>query len=72
MNNINPFSLYFDFKNGMSDERKSTKRYLSNMKGMFADDAALEEILKKEDSLIYEFYELGLPETDRNLLFGFW
>ena len=68
--NVNPFSIYFDLKNGMSNDKKSTKRYLSNMKGMFVNDMALEEKIKEEDSLIYEFYELGLPETAGDLLFG--
>lgn len=68
--NVNPFSLYFDLKNGISNDRKSTKRYLSNMKGMFADDKALEDMVKTENSMIYEFYELGLPETPGDLLFG--
>lgn len=67
---VNPFTMYFDLKNGMSDERKTTKRYLSNMRGMFADEAALEEMIKKEDSLVYEFYELGMPETPGDLQFG--
>lgn len=68
--NVNPFSIYFDLKNGMSDEKKSTTRNLSNMKGMFADDKALEEMVSKEDSMIYEFYELKVPETSGDLLFG--
>ena len=68
--NINPFALYFDLKSGMSNERTTTKRYLSNMKGMFADDMALENMIKEKDELIYEFYELGLPEKDGDLLFG--
>ncbi len=68
--NVNPFSMYFDLKNGISKDKESTKRYLSNMKGMFADDAALDELIKKDNSLIYEFYELKLPETPGNLLFG--
>ncbi|WP_094551900.1 glucose-6-phosphate isomerase [Petroclostridium xylanilyticum] len=67
---IKPFTMYFDLKNGMSNERSSTKRYLSNMKGMFADEAALERMLKNGDPLVYEFYELGLPETPGELLFG--
>ncbi|TDB49591.1 MULTISPECIES: glucose-6-phosphate isomerase [Bacillaceae] len=73
MNNvetINPFTLYFDLQNGMSNEKASTKRYLSNMKGMFADNEALQALIKDQDILAYEFYELTLPETDGNLLFG--
>jgi glucose-6-phosphate isomerase len=68
--NVNPFSLYFDLKKGLSDEKRSTKRYLSNMRGMFADDKALEDMISKDNTLIYEFYELGLPETPGDLLFG--
>jgi glucose-6-phosphate isomerase, archaeal len=68
--NISPFTIFFDLKNGMSDERKTTKRYLSNMKGLFADQNALDEMIKHDNSLIYEFYELGLPETPGDLLFG--
>jgi glucose-6-phosphate isomerase, archaeal len=68
--NISPFTIFFDLKNGMSDERKTTKRYLSNMKGLFADQSALDEMIKFDNSLIYEFYELGLPETPGDLLFG--
>lgn len=67
---VNPFAIYFDLKNGISNDRPSTKRYLSNMKGMFADDKAFDDILEDPDKLIYEFYELGLPETSSNLLFG--
>jgi glucose-6-phosphate isomerase, archaeal len=68
--NVNPFNIYFDLKNGQSSDRKPTKRYLSNMKGMFSDEKALDELIKKEDSLIYEFFELGLPSTPGDLLFG--
>ena len=68
--NVNPFSMYFDLKNGQSNDKKSTKRYLSNMKGIFSDDKALEELENKDNSMIYEFYELSLPSTPGNLLFG--
>jgi len=72
MNNkyVAPFTMYFDLKNGMSDEKQTTKRNLSNMKGMFADDAAFDEAVKNGNPLVYEFYELGLPETPGDLLFG--
>lgn len=69
-NSVAPFSVYFDLINGLSNERTSTKRYLSNMKGMFADEAAFQAKLAQEDSLVYEFYELNLPEKPGDLLFG--
>jgi len=68
--NVNPFTLYFDLKTGQSSNKKPTKRYLSNMRGMFADEKALDELIKKEDSLIYEFFELSVPATSGDLLFG--
>ena len=37
---------------------------------MAADEAALEEMIKKEDSLVYEFYEMGVPENPGDLAFG--
>lgn len=65
-----PFTIDFDLISGLSNAKPSTKRYLSKMKGMYADDAAFDEILKQEDPLAYEFYELDLPNTPGDLLFG--
>jgi glucose-6-phosphate isomerase, archaeal len=67
---VMPFSAFFDLKNGISKGRNSTKRYLANMKGMFSDEKALEKVLEKENPMVYEFYELELPETPGDLLFG--
>lgn len=65
-----PFTIGFDLKNGLSDSRKPTQRKLSNMKGMFNDDAALQSMLYKEDALVYEFYELGAPDDAGDIAFG--
>lgn len=73
MNNFNwdkGFLVDFDTVTGVSKTAVTTKRYLSQMKGMFCDTAAAEEILKTEDPLVYEFYELGCPERAGDLLFG--
>lgn len=67
---VKPFNMYFDLKTGLSKGKESTKRSLSKMKGMYADDKAFDEILQKEDPLVYEFYELDLPNTPGDLLFG--
>lgn len=40
------------------------------MSGMFCDQNAADQILQKEDPLIYEFYELGCPEREGDLAFG--
>ncbi len=68
--NVTPFNMFFDLKTGMSDEKEPTRRILSNMKGMYADDAAFDAAVKTNDELVYEFYELKLPETPGDLLFG--
>ena len=65
-----PFSVDFDFVSGLSKTAQSTKRYLSKMKGMYYDNAAYEKALALEDSLVYEFYELGCPENPGDLAFG--
>ena len=64
------FTLDFDLNNGLSKHADTTKRYLSQMKNMYQDQEAVEEILKHEDPLIYEFYELGCPERTGDLAFG--
>jgi glucose-6-phosphate isomerase len=69
-NTVNPFTIYFSLNNGLSDTKKPIKRYLSDMKGMFFDDEKLNEMLKTEDTLVYEFYDMGMPETPGDLAFG--
>ncbi|MCR8633048.1 glucose-6-phosphate isomerase [Paenibacillus radicis (ex Xue et al. 2023)] len=67
---LKPFSLYFSLNNGLSDTTPSLKRHLSKMKGMYADDQAYAAMTADGDPLLYEFYELGVPEQPGNLAFG--
>ena len=67
---VSPFTFEFDLKSGFSKDGETTKRSLFNMKGIFFDDAALEDMLKKEDPLVYEFFELKMPKNASDLLFG--
>jgi glucose-6-phosphate isomerase len=60
----------FSLETGISKDREPSRRYLSNFKGMAANEAALQEMIKKEDSLVYEFYEMGVPEHPGDLAFG--
>jgi len=64
------FIVDFDKITGMSKAAKSTKRLLSQMKGMFADEAAQEKMIAGEDPVVYEFYELGAPEHPGDVAFG--
>ena len=73
MNNFNwdtSFLVDFDLQTGFSKTAETTKRYLSQMKDMYCDTAAAEELLKDGDPLIYEFHELGCPERAGDLAFG--
>ncbi len=67
---INPFVIGFDVVSGLSQDTTSTKRPLSKMKGMYYDDAAFDKVMEKEDPLVYEFYELKIPNYESDLLFG--
>jgi glucose-6-phosphate isomerase len=64
------FVLDFSKATGLSETANSTKRFLSQMKGMYCDEAVYEAALKNGDPLVYEFYELGVPEKDGDLAFG--
>jgi glucose-6-phosphate isomerase len=64
------FVLDFSLTDGFSKKAVSTKRTLSQMRGMYADDAALEKAVASGDPVVYEFYELGAPEHAGDLAFG--
>ena len=64
------FVLDFDLRTGLSAGAVSTKRKLSQMRGMFADNAAFDRALAAGDPVVYEFYELGAPEHPGDLAFG--
>lgn len=64
------FLVDFDLLTGKSAHAETTKRRLSQMKEMFCDTAAAENLLQTGDPLIYEFHELGCPERPGDLAFG--
>jgi len=64
------FTVDFALAGGLSKTAVSTKRHLSNMKGMFADGDAYEKMLSQDDPLVYEFYEMGAPEAEGDIAFG--
>ncbi len=63
-------SIHFDPATGLSKDIESLKRYLSNMRGMYFDNDALEEKIAQDDELIYEFYDPKIPEKDTEVTFG--
>ncbi len=46
------------------------KRTLSSLRGQFLDQPAYEAMLAKEDTLVYEVYEIKRPEVAGELLMG--
>ena len=67
---IRGFVADFSTTDGMSKTAVSTKRFLSNMKGMYADEEAFEKMLSAGDPMVYEFYELGAPDDAGDVAFG--
>lgn len=70
MNDMKSLLVNFDLANGLSPDMASTKRKLSAMKGMFSDEECRLSMVAKDDVLVYEFYEMGLPENDGEIAFG--
>ena len=64
------FAVDFSLVDGLSKTAESSKRFLSNIAGMFLDEGAAAEMLKEGDRLVYEFYELGVPENAGEIAFG--
>ena len=64
------FAVDFSLITGLSETAESSKRYLSKVANMFNDKAAAAEILDEGDPLVYEFYELGVPESPGDIAFG--
>ena len=68
---VQGFTVDYELKTGMSKSGAETStRRVSNMRGMFADEAATEALIQNGDPLVYEFYEMGAPEKSSDLAFG--
>lgn len=61
----------FDFQTGLSGQAPTVKRKLSDMRGLFLDEDALEAQIAKEDRVVYEYHALDIPPTPGDLSFGF-
>ncbi|MFB7155568.1 MULTISPECIES: glucose-6-phosphate isomerase [unclassified Lysinibacillus] len=68
---VKAFTTDFDLTTGLSKKTPSVKRQLSSMKNMYANQQAYNGKLQNENNpLIYEFYELDIPQTSGDILFG--
>ncbi len=68
--NLESRKIYFDLQNGLSPNHASIKRKLSDMKGIYLNDEELNKMVKKEDILVYEFYNVNVPEKSSDLAYG--
>lgn len=66
-----PFSLNIQFPEMIPNPYDNhIRRTLSSMKGQYLDQQAYQQMLAKEDPLLYEVYELKRPEVVGELLMG--
>ena len=70
MNDLKSVITDFSLETGLSNTRESLQRKLSKMKGMFHDEQAYDKALAAEDTLVYEFYDMGVPESDKEVAYG--
>ena len=66
-----PFSFDLEAPNHIPSEYyNQIKRYLSNIAGQYQDEEAYGRMLKEEDTLLYEVYEIKRPEVAGEILHG--
>lgn len=66
-----PFEVRIDLKSGIlnkSDRR--SKRYLSDLNSYFIDTKKIESMIRKKNVLVYEVYEIVVPEELGHMMFG--
>jgi len=60
----------FDLSTGLSKNKKPIQRHLSDMAGMFSDETAFDERVARDDAIVYEFYDMGVPESEKEIAYG--
>ena len=66
-----PFTLTLPFPEVIPSKVEThITRPLSSLRGMFADNEALEDILMQEDTVVYEVFEIKRPEVEGELALG--
>lgn len=70
-NKIKPFTFKIDIVNKtLSNPDSHIVRNLSSMKGQYLDQSSYDEMLQKEDTVLYEVYEKLVPEIEGELIQG--
>ena len=70
MPDMMPTKFDFDTKTGLSKIAKPINRPLSSLKGYFYDTKSFDSILASSDPLVYEYFDMGVPETSGNVAYG--
>jgi glucose-6-phosphate isomerase len=72
MSSANPLSTLvdFDLTTGLSKTRQPLQRPLSKLKGLFNDEVAYQIQLNKKDSLVYEFFDMDVPNSAKEIAYG--
>jgi len=67
---MKPIRTLADIKTGLLNPcDRVIERRLSDMKGMYAGTEAYNELLNKDDKLIYKVYEVNIPQEEGQLLY---
>ena len=59
----------FDLGTGASSSREPIRRRVSDMRAMYADQGAAAAV-SDGDPLVYEYYDMGVPNTSGNVAYG--
>ena len=70
MNDMTPTLFDFDVVTGASKTATPIARPLSTLKGYFADEAAFDAAVAADDAMVYEYFDMGVPETSGNVAYG--
>jgi glucose-6-phosphate isomerase len=68
--NVKSIAVKFNLDDGISPDVKSKKRFLSEMEGIYYNNEELKKMLSKGNPIVYEFYDLDIPESEGNIKFG--
>jgi glucose-6-phosphate isomerase len=70
MSDMTPTRFDFDTVTGMSRTATPIARPLSTLEGYFNDAAAFAALRADGDPLVYEYFDMGVPETSGNVAYG--
>ncbi len=70
MTDMTPTIFDFDTVTGASKTKEPLLRPLSSLAGYFHDEAAFDAVRAEGDPMVYEYFDMGVPETSGNVAYG--